>query len=105
VRNEDARIYRHAPDTSIPARCRGFTGTLLKRSQVASVRVLGASKQTGVHLVVQLDIGMDYTRDVFHVVFDIPISASWDLIEIPMEKVVTYVVNLVHYAHRFFSIT
>ena len=42
-------------------------GTLLKGSQAASVRVPGASKQTGVHLVAQLDIGMDDTRDVFHV--------------------------------------
>ena len=76
---------------------------LLKRSQVASVRVLGASRQTGVHLVAQLDIGMDNTRDVFHI-FNIPILASWDLIKIQMEKVVTYVVNPVNHAHCFFNI-
>ena len=54
-------------------------------------------------MVAQLDIGTDGTRDMFHVVFNIPISASWDLIRLLMEKVVTYVVNLVHHAHCFYN--
>ena len=70
---------------------------------MASLRVLGASSQTGVHMVAQLDIGTDGTRDMFHVVFNIPISASWDLIRLLMEKAVTYVVNLVHHAHCFYN--
>ena len=60
---------------------------------------LGASRQTGVHMVARLDIGMDGIRGMSCVIFNIPILALSDRIRIQMEKVATYAVILVHHAH------
>ena len=65
--DQDDGTYRYATWSSrflavfvtfIAARYRRSMETLLKRSQVASVRVLAASRQTGVHKAVRLDIGI-----------------------------------------------